>query len=163
GEDYYSLGQEAVGRWHGLALDKLGLAVGGAEKEEQFTALLYNRHPVTGKQITPRMNGDKNRIPGWDFVFSMPKGVSLVAALFKDEKIIKLFQESTAETMSEIEKFIKVNKHLPEMPTSKQVALEGIELGEVNKLLVKKIEELTLYILQLESRLKKLEERIKSR
>lgn len=103
-EDYYSLGHEVGGRWHGLALEKLGLASGSAETAKQFTALLHNRHPLTGKQLTPRMNAGENRTPGWDFVFSLPKSCSLLLATTGDEAIKKAFQESVAETMAQIEK-----------------------------------------------------------
>lgn len=50
--------------------------------------------------------------------------------------------------LGELEAFIKINKHLPEMPTAKQVEMNGIELGEMNKLLLKKVEELTLLLIQ---------------
>ncbi|UZJ64270.1 hypothetical protein OKW96_18095 [Sphingobacterium sp. KU25419] len=48
----------------------------------------------------------------------------------------------------EIEQFVKSHKHLPEIPSAKQIEAEGIALGEMNKLLLKKVEELTLYIIQ---------------
>ena len=44
--------------------------------------------------------------------------------------------------------YIKANKHLPEIPSAKEVAANGIELGEMNKLLLKKVEEITLYLIQ---------------
>ncbi len=47
--------------------------------------------------------------------------------------------------------------HLPSIPSAVEVQQNGIELGEMNKLLLQKIEELTLYILQQEERIKKLE------
>lgn len=50
-------------------------------------------------------------------------------------------------TLEDLEKFIKLNKHLPEMPSDTEVEAGGIELGEMNKRLLKKIEELTLYII----------------
>lgn len=56
-----------------------------------------------------------------------------------------------------IEKFIKVNKHLPEIPSAKQVEEEGMELGKMNALLLKKIEELTLYLIQQNKRIEELE------
>ncbi|WP_443946644.1 hypothetical protein ACJVDH_05945 [Pedobacter sp. AW1-32] len=49
--------------------------------------------------------------------------------------------------LAEIETFIKLHKHLPEMPSAKEVADNGIALGEMNKLLLKKIEELTLHLI----------------
>lgn len=51
------------------------------------------------------------------------------------------------QSLSEIESFIKQNKHLPGVPTAKQVEQEGVELGEMNKVLLKKIEELTLLLI----------------
>ena len=51
------------------------------------------------------------------------------------------------QSLTEIEQFIKRNKHLPGVPTAKQVEQEGVELGEMNKVLLKKIEELTLLLI----------------
>lgn len=51
------------------------------------------------------------------------------------------------QSLAEIEQFIKQNKHLPGVPTAKQVEQEGVELGEMNKVLLKKIEELTLLLI----------------
>lgn len=48
-----------------------------------------------------------------------------------------------------LEGYIKVNKHLPEIPTESEVLKNGINVGEINVLLLKKIEELTLYVIQL--------------
>ncbi len=48
-------------------------------------------------------------------------------------------------TLEEIEAFIKSNKHLPEVPSASEVEANGLKLGEMNALLLKKIEELTLY------------------
>jgi len=50
--------------------------------------------------------------------------------------------------LAEIEQFVKDHKHLPEIPSAKQVEEEGVALGEMNKLLLKKVEELTLYLIQ---------------
>lgn len=50
--------------------------------------------------------------------------------------------------LSDLKKYIKKNKHLPEIPTEKEVSKNGVGLGEFNKLLLKKIEELTLYLIQ---------------
>lgn len=59
--------------------------------------------------------------------------------------------------LDELRTFVTTNKHLPNIPTAKTVEKEGADLGEMNRLLVEKVEELTLYVLQLEERLKKVE------
>ncbi len=56
-------------------------------------------------------------------------------------------------TLKGLESYIKANKHLPEMPTAKEVEANGIALGEINKLLLKKVEELTLHLIEKENQL----------
>lgn len=51
-------------------------------------------------------------------------------------------------SLSAIEQYIKVNKHLPEVPTAKELEREGMAVGEMNKLLLKKVEELTLHLIE---------------
>jgi hypothetical protein len=50
-------------------------------------------------------------------------------------------------SLKNLEDFIKDNKHLPEIPSGKEVIEKGINVGEMNALLLKKIEELTLYLI----------------
>jgi hypothetical protein len=52
-------------------------------------------------------------------------------------------------SLKELETFIKANKHLPEIPTTAEVDKNGISVGEMNAKLLQKIEELTLYIIEL--------------
>jgi len=51
-------------------------------------------------------------------------------------------------SLEEVEKYIKVNKHLPEVPSAKEFERDGMAVGEMNKLLLKKIEELTLHVIE---------------
>lgn len=52
------------------------------------------------------------------------------------------------KSLEHLEQYIKVNKHLPEVPTAKEISDNGLELGEMNKTLMKKVEELTLYLIE---------------
>lgn len=60
-------------------------------------------------------------------------------------------------SLKELENFLTLKKHLPGIPEAKEMEATGIGLSEMNMLLIKKIEELTLYILQLEKRIKDVE------
>ncbi len=60
-------------------------------------------------------------------------------------------------SFQELRNFIAVNKHLPNVPSAKEYEETGVDLGEMNRVLLEKVEELTLYILQLEDRMKVLE------
>ncbi|MCF3107869.1 hypothetical protein LL912_03670 [Niabella sp. CC-SYL272] len=59
--------------------------------------------------------------------------------------------------LSQVEHFIKTNGHLPEVPSAREVAENGIEVGANQAVLLKKIEELTLHLIQLEKKVKDLE------
>lgn len=50
--------------------------------------------------------------------------------------------------LSEVEKFIETNGHLPNVPNANQVKEEGINVGEMAKIQQEKIEELTLYLIE---------------
>jgi hypothetical protein len=51
--------------------------------------------------------------------------------------------------LQEVESFIKENKHLPEIPSATEMEASGVNLAEMNKLLLMKVEELTLYMIEL--------------
>lgn len=69
----------------------------------------------------------------------------------KNYKLIKL---------NDLEKFIQRYKHLPDIPSAKEVEQNGLNLGENQALLLKKIEELTLYIIELNKRIEQLETQV---
>ena len=56
-----------------------------------------------------------------------------------------------------VETFIKKYNHLPDVPSAKDVQEEGLDLGEGQKTLLRKVEELTLYVIELKKELEKLE------
>ncbi|MEQ9229451.1 MAG: tail fiber protein [Cyclobacteriaceae bacterium] len=60
-------------------------------------------------------------------------------------------------TLEETEEYIKANKHLPEVPSAAEMAENGVYLKEMNMLLLKKVEELTLYLIEQEKRIVELE------
>jgi hypothetical protein len=51
--------------------------------------------------------------------------------------------------LSDTEKHIKENGHLPGIPSAAEVQANGIELGDMNKKLLQKVEELTLYLIEM--------------
>lgn len=51
--------------------------------------------------------------------------------------------------LTQVANFIKENKHLPDVPTAKEIAKDGIDVGATQAVLLKKIEELTLYIIDI--------------
>jgi len=64
--------------------------------------------------------------------------------------------------LSELKTSIEKNQHLPGMPSEKEVLENGVSVAEMQNKLLEKVEELTLYILQQEERIKELESRLDS-
>lgn len=62
------------------------------------------------------------------------------------------------KTLEEVEQFIKQNGHLPNIPSADEVVKNGLDLGEMNSKLLEKIEELTLYNIDLNKNNKMLTE-----
>lgn len=62
--------------------------------------------------------------------------------------------------LKEVEEFIKENNHLPEIPSAQEVKDNGVLVGEMTNKLLKKIEELTLYVIEQDKKIKELEEKI---
>lgn len=52
--------------------------------------------------------------------------------------------------LNQLEKYIQTNKHLPDIQSTAEVMKDGLDLGKMNGLLLKKVEELTLYTIQLQ-------------
>jgi conjugative relaxase-like TrwC/TraI family protein len=101
--DYYSEGQEIVGRWGGNGARKLGLE--GIVDRESFERLCDNMKPASGQQLTARTRTE--RTVGYDFTFSVPKSVSLLYALSGDQEVLEAFRDAVDETMRDIETEMK--------------------------------------------------------
>jgi hypothetical protein len=77
---------------------------------------------IYGKEVKVDLN-----VPGPDYVFE------------KDYPLMSL---------EETKAYIDANKHLPEVPSAKEMEKNGVQLGEMNLLLLKKLEELTLHLIE---------------
>ncbi|WP_419699081.1 hypothetical protein [Mucilaginibacter sp. NFX135] len=72
--------------------------------------------------------------------------------------------------LSEVKDYIDQNQHLPEIPSEQEMIKKGLDVSEMNKLLMKKVEELTLYLIEkdkevndLKSRMEVLETKLKNK
>lgn len=59
--------------------------------------------------------------------------------------------------LSEVEAFIKVHGHLPDIPPAADMQRDGVEVGALQTRLLQKIEELTLYLLHQDQKLRTLQ------
>ncbi|HEX8577204.1 MAG TPA: hypothetical protein VF677_12995 [Flavobacterium sp.] len=105
-----------------MSLDQGKLHVGATRPQSQHADSMLS---VDGKIVSKSMYVTQQN---WaDFVFD------------KEYKLPNLY---------EIEAYYKANKHLPSIPTAREVQENGINVGEMDKLLLQKIEELTILMVQ---------------
>lgn len=81
---------------------------------------------------------------------------------------VKVTQESWADfvfkpgyrlpSLQEVEDYIRLHQHLPDIPSEEEVSSDGLDLGEMNKKLLQKIEELTLYMIDMKKENEKMKE-----
>jgi len=65
--------------------------------------------------------------------------------------------------LEEVENHIKNHKHLPGIPSAEEVKQNGVNLGKNQVQLLQKIEELTLYVIAQDKKIKELESKIKTK
>ncbi|OFX42478.1 MAG: hypothetical protein A2046_09020 [Bacteroidetes bacterium GWA2_30_7] len=65
-------------------------------------------------------------------------------------------------SLFDVEQYVKQHKHLPDVPSEKEVTENGIDVGQMNTILLKKIEELTLYSIEQQKQLEKQQLQISS-
>lgn len=66
------------------------------------------------------------------------------------------------KTLQEVESYIKENSHLPEIPSAKEIEKNGLFLAEMNMNLLKKVEEVTLYLIQQNKEIEELKVQVKA-
>lgn len=64
--------------------------------------------------------------------------------------------------LAEVEQFVKENKHLPGIPKGADLKREGMNVAEMNNLILEKIEELTLYLIELKKENEELKLKVES-
>lgn len=64
-----------------------------------------------------------------------------------------------AMPLDKLKEYVTANHHLPEVPSEEELKTNGLNVGEMDKILMKKIEELTLYIIDLKAEVNSLKEK----
>ncbi|PWK29079.1 hypothetical protein LV89_00633 [Arcicella aurantiaca] len=96
---------------------------------------------VAGGIITEKIRVATNGTTFWaDFVF---------------DKSYKL------RSLNEVAKYIKLNKHLPDVPSTAEVTQQGIDLANTQAILLQKIEELTLYVIEQNKKIERLNKKVR--
>jgi len=101
--DYYRQDDQTLGQWQGAGAERLGLT--GVVGRDDFLKLCQNRNPTTGERLTQRHKTTRtedgqelaNRRIFFDFTFSPPKSVSVLALVANDRRLIEAHDQRSEE------------------------------------------------------------------
>jgi len=133
------------------------------------TVGLQFKSPATNMELTTYQN--KMSLMGGNMGIGVlnPDSKLVVDGTVKSEEVVVqivngpdyVFEEDyKLRTLKETKDYISQNKHLPEIPSAKEMEANGVGLADMNMRLLRKIEELTLYQIELMERLEKAEKEI---
>ena len=133
------------------------------------TALYVNGAPITGGSQWASSGANINYQAGVVSVgtATAPAGYKLAVGgkIIAEEVAVKLqtnWPDYVFESgyqllpLAELEKFVTGQKHLPEVPAAADIEKNGLAVGEMNAVLLKKIEELTLYMIEANKKIESL-------
>lgn len=134
------------------------IAGGNTSTSNAFTLSQYNNGAYTplmyvrkdGKMVIG--NADPNT--PFDYKLYVEKGILTsrvkVAMPGSDWSDYVFAEDYQLMPLNEVAQFIATNKHLPSIPSAEEVDKDGIDLGAMDARLLQKIEELTLYVIELQ-------------
>lgn len=108
--DYYAEGERVTGEWFGRAAEMLGLR--GPVEHDDFEAVRQGVEPRTAEFLRVRRSADREAADGspvsqgrslYDFTFSAPKSVSVLAMIGADGRLVQAHRTAVAEAMLELE------------------------------------------------------------
>ncbi len=125
------IGTSDLERMRILATGEIGIGTSSPSEKLEVNGNTLIQGNLESKKV--KVTADPGSVP--DYVFS------------KDYNLLSL---------SEVEKFVKANSHLPNIPNAKEIETNGQNLGEMQLKLLEKIEELTLHLIDLKKNQEKL-------
>ena len=122
----HGINQQFIQKYNGVDYNTLSFSQGNVGIGTDLSRALDNKLEVNGTIRCKEVLVEATPWP--DYVFA------------KDYKL---------KSINEVDTYIKANNHLPDMPAASEIEQNGVKLSELNTKLLQKVEELTLYIIQL--------------
>lgn len=116
-----------------------------------FTTAYFNDKVGIGTlnpQATLAVNGE---------ILAKKVKVSVAPASWPDYVFKKEYQ---LPSLSDVEAYIETNHHLPGVPSAEEIETQGQDIGEINRMLLQKMEEMTLYMINQNKKINALEKKV---
>lgn len=136
-----------------------GLSIMSQDSNISFEA----NQVLMNAQVT--INAPKGFSEEYNYALAVPGGIMTNKVLVKEvEDWYDIVFEDDYKLLSidNVKQYIDANGHLPDIPSGQDVFMNGYDMVEMDGLLLKKIEELTLYTIELNDQIKRQQEIIES-
>jgi trimeric autotransporter adhesin len=147
----YQAGRRAIGSGNVFIGNKAGYFEGGdnklyIENSDAKTPLIFGDFASNRVGINTKKTSDN----GVNYTLSVNGKVRATEVKVYTNWADYVFDKDyKLKPLAEVELFIAQNQHLPDVPSAAEVEQNGIFVGEMSKIQMQKIEELTLYLLQI--------------
>lgn len=139
---------------HQIEVSKTGMNISSTNDFLNIDANAIKMNGKVGINVDNSFTGD------YDYTLAVKGGILTSEVYVKevDEWHDYVFsQDYELMPLDDLERFIQENKHLPDLPSENEVVGKGYNMVQMEGFLLKKIEELTLYTIELEKRLQELQ------
>lgn len=139
---------------HQIEVSKTGMNISSTNDFLNIDASAIKMNGKVGINVDNSFTGD------YDYTLAVKGGILTSEVYVKevDEWHDYVFsQDYELMPLDDLERFIQENKHLPDLPSENEVVGKGYNMVQMEGFLLKKIEELTLYTIELEKRLQELQ------
>jgi hypothetical protein len=150
GSNYSSMNNLGVSSFR---MDNIPVLVNGVQVTKKFEINMNSTgldYKVTNTHVTPNAVMSETKIT--------EDGITTGTVTTKKWKIPSpdyVFEPGyKLRSLAEVEAYVKENKHLPEVPSAKEMESEGVDIGTMNMRLLKKVEELTLHVIEMDKEMK---------
>ncbi len=137
------------GRYQGATNANRALVHTGGSSED-FLVINYNNDFESGTIIESGVGIATRNIPA-GFKLAVKEGIyteQIKVATYANWPDYVFSEGYSLKTLDEVENFVKGHGHLPDVPSARDVEENGLELTQMNAILLRKIEELTLYLIE---------------
>lgn len=112
-----------------------------------------NGHVAIGNVVLNGVNADAFKLAVSGKIICEEVKVKLVSSSWPDYVFGDNYR---LKPLGEVEQYIQQNRHLPNIPAAAELEKNGMEVGDMQKRMMEKIEELTLYIIDLQKQVEQL-------
>lgn len=123
--------------------------------------IMYNKAIGSGEVLNPTKLPYYNNYSLWVSHGIVTEDIVLAKPHQWDDYVFN--DNYKLQSLPELEKFIKTNKHLPNMPSETDLKQNGYTVHQMNRNFVKTVEELTLYVIDQQKKIYSLDEQLKQK